>query len=175
MLTADATLTSRDDLDALDLFRLTSAATILDGGEGIQHVLIGDGSRHIRLELRGDSVIQGPVRLSSFGMTGLRRLDQAIPGLRRLVSLWRRGRLPRSLFPRDPRVVRGAMAMQAWDGSRAGATHMQIAAAVYGRQMVGDPNSYDAMRKRVARLIDFADNRMTAGYRRFFGQPPNQS
>ena len=151
------------DADALDLQALPLNIAILRDGT-TEHVLIADGLRHVRMQLRGASILDGPVRLS-FTVPSLRHVLPQILVLRRLSALWRLRRLPRPLFPVDPVVVRRVLALQVLDARRAGAGQQETVIAVLGPKMA-DAVSFDSSRKKIGRLLKLAQRRVEIGYRR---------
>lgn len=166
MLSATARLAPAGDPEALDIRTLPLVASILRDCAGPEYLIIEDGPRRLRLQLRGDSIVDGPVRLT-YDVEGVRQLEPTILGLRRLSAIGRLGRLPRALFPPDPIVARKVHALQAWDGASRGASQRDIAAVIFGGHMVTDA-SFDSMRKRVNRLLIQADRHISSGRRRFF-------
>lgn len=167
VLTARAEAAPSGDPDALDLFALSLDAHILHADSGLEYLLLADGPFNIRFELRGDSVARGPVRLH-YDIGGFRSLRANILLLARLEALGRRGRLPAALFPPDPVANRRHLALDAWDRHRAGASQIEIAIALFGDDSVTG-ESFDLMRKRVARLIELAQRQSRISYQRFFG------
>jgi hypothetical protein len=146
--------------------------TVLRGAdrtdEALEYVLIADGVRRLRLALRGASPADGPVRLR-YDLEGFHGLDRGVLTLRRLLALWRRGRLPNALFPPDRHAARLAAALWAADGRGAGATHREIAHVVLGERLFTGEVNFESLRKRVARLIRLAERRIDAEGRRFLG------
>jgi hypothetical protein len=157
-----------NDEDAFDLMDLPHRVSVLQAGDGIEYVVIGDGHHRIRLELHGDSVADGPVRLR-YDLEGFNRAEAAVRTLRRFLALQRLGRFPETLFPVDRIVARRVLALQAFDGQRAGASQREIASVVLGERLFrGSNDNFDSIRKRVSRLLDLAEQRMEVAYRRFF-------
>lgn len=164
VLEAEAHPATACDPEILDLFALPVSAAILDDGE-VEHVLIADGLRHLRLAVRGVSILRGPVRLS-FAVPSLQHIPPKVLLLRRLSALWRLHRLPRPLFPADPVVARWVRALQALDARQAGAGQREIVVAVLGPKMA-DARSFDSSRKKVARMLALAEHRVEVSFRRF--------
>lgn len=154
-----------DDPDAVDLLRLPCAATLRMTADGREEVLVADGPRCIRIEVAGGTLLGGPVRLH-YRLSGFVDIESKVLTLRRLVALHRLGRLPHTLFPPERRARRWAQAFQAHDGAQAGASHREIAIALFGRDRVTDDwREGDHMRMRVHRLIRTADKLIDGGYR----------
>jgi hypothetical protein len=155
------------DTDALHFQALPLNIAVLRD-DTTEHVLIADGLRHVRMQLRGASILDGPVRLS-FTVPSLRHALPQILVLRRLSALWRLRRLPRPLFPVDPVVVRRVQALQILDARRAGAGQRATVIAVLGPKMA-DAVSFDSSRKKIGRLLKLAQQRVEIGYRRFMSE-----
>lgn len=133
-------------------------------GEGGEHVLFGDGLRHLQLAVTAGSVLDGPVCLR-YLLTGFRHLEMQILALQRLHGLHRLGRLPRGLFPRERRAGRWLSMLRAWDGLEAGASQREVAAALFGERAATE--DWEAgYRARVQRLLRGARGMVEGGYRR---------
>ncbi|SER22706.1 DNA -binding domain-containing protein [Sphingobium sp. YR768] len=150
------------DSDALDLLDLPIAASVLRDARHREHVVIADGPRHIRLEARGVSLLDGPVRLT-YDLADFRKLRARLHTLSRLEALVRLRRLPAGLYGRDTLAARWLQALAAWEMKQAGASQIEIAIALFGAAQI-DEDSMDRMRKRVARLIALAKRRMNVAY-----------
>jgi hypothetical protein len=63
------------------------------------------------------------------------------------------------------------MALQAYDAVGAGASHREIAAALFGERVVKEDwcSRSDYLRLRVQRLVRTADNLVNGGYRDLLG------
>ena len=157
-----------NDPDAFDITQLACPVLVLREFAGVEHLLIGDGACHIRLDIAGGTVLAGPVRLR-FEFAGLAGMEAKLLTLRRLVALVRLGRFPRGLFPLPParRARRWMMALRALDARRAGATHREIASALFGEAMVAADwdGSSAYLRCRVQRLIRLGEALVQGGYR----------
>ena len=153
---------------AFDPKRLACPVLLLRDASGVEHLLIGDGACHIRLDITRGTVLEGPVRLR-FEFADLAGMEAKLLTLRRLVALMRMGRFPRGLFPPPParRARRWMMALRAWDARRAGATHREIAAALFGetRAAADWDGSSAYLRCRVQRLIRLGAALVQGGYR----------
>jgi hypothetical protein len=167
VLSARAEAAAFGDPEALDLFRLRARTVILRTDENVEYLLVTDGPHCLRLELRGSSVAAGPVRLH-YDVVGFGDIRIKILLLARIEALVRLGRIPRGLFPPDPIADRRARAFEAWQLRRCGASQIDIAVCMFGEHAV-HLASVDLMRKRVARLLGLAEQRIAVGYRRFFG------
>jgi hypothetical protein len=154
-----------DDDDAFNLLSVPHAVTVLRSLDG-EHVLITDGPRSIRLDVIVGSMLCGPVRLD-YRLSGFDGVEAKVITLRRLLALWRLGRLPLSLFPPERKARRWAMVLQAYDGMQAGASQREIAIALFGEKRVRQdwdgPSDY--LRLRVQRLVRNGKNMIGGGYR----------
>jgi len=166
MLKVTARRAGPHEPDSFDLMALPLAAVLLRDNDGREYLRLADGPRHVRLELRGDSITNGPVRLD-YDISSLNRIETGILTLRRLSAVGRFGHLPHALYPPDPIVARRVRALQAWEGALAGASQRDIAVAVFGVRMV-TADSFDSMRKRVKRLLHIAEQQVAVAWQRFF-------
>lgn len=154
MLPVEARPISAGRDDAFDIRQLSHSVTILRQGNGVEEVLVGDGIRHIQLEVRGWSLLDGPATLHC-EITGVADAEPKLLTLQRLVALRRLGRFPHSLFLPERRVRRWIMALRALDATRVGAAPREIAAALFGDDIASrdwDGGS-DYLRSRVRRAI----------------------
>lgn len=150
--------------DAFDLLRVPHPASVLRSKDG-EHVIIADGPRCIRLDVVAGSLLGGPVRLG-YRLSGFADVEAKALTLRRLLALKRLGRLPRSLFPPERKAARWALALQAYDGARAGASQREIASVLFGSSIVrADWNGSSHLRTRIQRLVQAAGRMISGGYR----------
>lgn len=151
--------------EPFDLYRLRHPTVVLRCRDG-EHVLIADGPRCIRIEVRKGTLLAGPVRLD-YHLTGNADVGAKLLTLRRLAALCRLGRFPATLFPPERRARRWALALQAWDGRQAGASHRDIAQAIHGEAAVHAHwlGKSDYMRTHIKRLLRTADMLIGGGWR----------
>lgn len=149
-----------------DLRDIPFATVVLCRAGGREHVLIADGPRCIRIEVRCGTLLGGPVRLD-YHLHGDNDVRAKIMTLRRLAALCRLGRFPATLFPPERRARRWAMALQAWDGRRTGASHRDIACVLRGEAAVRDEwyGESDHMRTHIKRLLRTANTLIGGGWR----------
>ena len=149
------------DADLEEVLRLHSVerrcrVACLTMPDGTRHVLFEDGGRRLQLMIRTDMAMEGSAVLTD-AIVDLKRLERRLLSVRRLSHLIQRHILPRSLFPVDPRGRRLRIVLQALDGALAGASHQDIAAALFGRGRVlrdwRDPGRHlaDQVRRAVRR------------------------
>ena len=165
VLPVETCLVSDDDPDGLDIRRLHHPVVALRQGDGIEHVLLGDGTHRIQLEVRGRSLLEGPARLR-YEVAGFDGVEAKLATLQRLIALRRLGRFPCSLFAPERRAHRWVMALRALDGRQAGANPREIGAALFGHDAVrtdwDGPSDY--LRSRVRRAIAAGERRVNGGY-----------
>jgi hypothetical protein len=151
--------------DAFDLRGLSQTVTILRLGNGIEQVLVGSGERHIQLEVRGRSLLDGPVELR-YDLHGFDQIEAKLLTVRRLVALRRLGHFPRSLFPPERRAPRWRIALQALDASWAGLPSREIAVALFGDRIAQRDwdGASDYLRSRVRRAIALGETLAAGGY-----------
>ncbi|WP_244621978.1 DUF2285 domain-containing protein [Neomesorhizobium albiziae] len=137
-------------------------------GDGRQHVLSRHGDRNVQLVVSGASVLL-PVRFHIDAIWPAGQLKQRLWALECLNRLTADGRLPKTLSPPEARGRRLRFVLQALDGSLAGASHREIAAALIGEPRVQadwkDPR--DHLRDRIRRAIHRGHALMNGGYRDF--------
>ena len=140
---------------------------MLQGRDGIEHVLLSDGSHRIQIDVRYGSLLEGPARLR-YELAGAAGVEPKLMVVHRLLALQRLGHFPRSLYPADRRAQHWTMALCALDGARAGASHRAIATALWGETAVTRDwrGGSDYLRARVRRLIGIGDSLAAGGYRR---------
>lgn len=152
--------------DAFDIRRFDGLATVLQTADGRELLLLSDGTHHLQLEVTAGSLLAGPVYLR-YDVSGLQHVEAKTLTLRRLLLLCRLGRFPLGLFPPELRARRWILALQAYDGMRAGASHRDIAVALFGEKAVRDDwcGRSEYLRLRVQRLLQVANRLVMGGYR----------
>jgi hypothetical protein len=158
--------------DERDLLRTGCFSAMLRGDDPAEQVLFSDGLHNLRLEVQRGTLLAGPVQLR-FRFEGLVGIEPSLLTLRRLVAFLRLGRMPRQLFPRDPRIDRSILTLRAWDAHCAGASQREIAAALFGRADSGSdwngPSDY--LHSRVKRLLRAARAMARGDWRRLLRDP----
>jgi len=156
----------RGDGDAFDVRHFDHLATVLRCPDGHEHLLLSDGVHHLQIDVTAGSLLDGPVCFH-YELSGFRHIEAKTLTLRRLLLLCRLGRFPRGLFPPERRARRWAMALQAYDAVQAGASHRDIAAALFGEKIVKEDwkGRSDYLRLRTQRLVRTADKLVNGGYR----------
>lgn len=154
--------------DALDLSWLSCRISILATEDGEQNVLFTDGFKNLQLAASGASLLE-PVRLTANVLWPSAEMKQRLTGLECLNALRMTGRLPPRFFPAEPRSTRLQWVLRALDGSIAGASHREIAVAMFGKARVerdwADPG--DHLRDIMRRAIKRGRSLMNGGYRQF--------
>jgi hypothetical protein len=112
----------------------------LAAGRGIQHLLLSDGRRSIRLDIAGPRV-ERQVRLW-FDITEAQAIERQLLMLRRLHALARDGRFSEALQPMVQRARRHILLLRSFDALRAGASHADIAELIL-------PGNFDRHRWRL--------------------------
>jgi hypothetical protein len=151
---------------ALDLSALRCDILVLVEPAGEQHVLFSDGCRRLQLLIDGTDIRDRPHILTdaivSRGILG-RRLHL----IWRLSDLAMRGALAPRLYPPMRGARRLRCVLQALDGDLDGASHREIAIALFGLERVRadwtDPN--DSLRNFVRAAIRRGKALMKSGYR----------
>ena len=166
VLAAETLPVRHGDGDAFDIRRFDSVATVLWCPDGHEHLLLSDGVHHLQMEVTAGSLLDGPVRFR-YELSGFKHIEAKTLTLRRLMLLHRLGRFPSGLYPPERRARRWAMALRAHDAVGAGASHREIAAALFGEKGVKEDwcGRSDYLRLRVQRLLRMADKLVNGGYR----------
>ena len=170
MLAVETLPVRRGDSDAFDISRFVRMATVLRCSDGREHLLLSEGAHRIQIEVTAGSLLDGPVCFR-YELTGFKHTEAKTLTLRRLLLLHRLGRFPRGLYPPERRARRWVMALQAYDAVRAGASHREIAPALFGERVVKEDwcSRSDYLRLRVQRLVRTADKLVNGGYRDLLG------
>ncbi|WP_380879394.1 hypothetical protein ACFB49_21970 [Sphingomonas sp. DBB INV C78] len=157
VIRATAVRTRAGDAEGFRLEHFASMATLLVDPEGHEQLLLRDGQLSLRLDIEGDPILSGPVRLH-LKIQGVSRLGQQLVAIRRLNRLLKYGYLPRSLFPALPRQARWRQVITTIDAINVGATQRETACALFGDACVRrDWNSGSGyLRTRVQRLVKVA-------------------
>jgi hypothetical protein len=147
---------------AIDLAALPLAVTVFRHAGGEQ-VTLSDGYRRIALTVTGGTLLAGPVR-ARFALNYEKDLARRIMTLRRLAAVLETGRLPKGLYPREPRSERWLLALRAFDAAASGASQREIAEILFAPLYSASGWKADAefLRLRVNRLLRLA-RRMAAG------------
>lgn len=169
VLAADA-CSSTARSDTFDLETLRKLATIIEDEDG-EHLLLSDGLRTVRLDVRGGSFVGGPVCLC-YRLCGLVSAEPSLLTLRRLLALCRSGRFARSLHPREARARRWALMLRAADALAGGTDQREIARVLLSRS-VAEPawrSREPSVRSQVQRLVRCTRQMAGGGYRRLLGR-----
>ncbi|HEV2898206.1 MAG TPA: DUF2285 domain-containing protein [Pseudaminobacter sp.] len=154
--------------ELLDLSSLSCGKDILLTPAGVQHVLLRQDCRNLQIAVSGASVLR-PFRLCVDVIVPTRRLKFHLAALQWLNDIHGSGRLATACFPPEPRGGRLRNVLQALDGSLAGASHQEIAIALFGRRRVEEDWSHPGgyLRDQVRRAVRRGRYLMAGGYRQF--------
>jgi hypothetical protein len=150
----------------LSLDGLQCRMVVQSGCAGEHHILFAQDGRFLQLHIQGPQAIETACLTTEIVLSS-RLVAPRVDALRRLADLVTHGRLRASLYPPERRACRLMKALQAFDAMQAGASHRQIAAALFGESIVTEDWSgrSDYLRLRVQRLLRFAERLVKAGYR----------
>lgn len=153
--------------DTLDLARLREWMTIVVADDGTEHITLSDGWHHVRLDVEEGTFTGDTPTALQFRLVGIRNVERPIRTLRRFIDLYTHGRFSASLFPRERRMSRWLTTLRVHDALEAGASHREIAAALFGEARVQAEwgRSFDALRSHVRRLATEARAMARGGYR----------
>lgn len=151
--------------DRFDLERLRIGATFVRSRSGMEHVLLSDRGRTLRLDILSGTICDGPVLLR-FELGGMRSILRPLLTLRQLVALWHTGRFSRSLHPPEIRAARWILLLRTQDALAAGADQREIAERLLDRDAAGRRWRVraPALRSRAQRLVREARRMAAGGY-----------
>ncbi|WP_453973909.1 DNA -binding domain-containing protein [Amorphus sp. MBR-141] len=141
---------------------------VLKAAVGEQHLLVCGGGRDLQLSVSGESILM-PVRLSADALWPAAEIRHRWQALECLNALHLVGRLPARLYRPDPRGPRLSLVLRALDGALSGASHREIATAVFGEARVEADWTHpgDHLRDRIRRAVRRGRSLMNGGYRSF--------
>lgn len=153
--------------DVIDPATLLPWLTIVSAPSAIEHAVLSDGWRRIRLDIERGSLATGRPVLLRFLIEGTRSAETKIAPLRRLLHLCRHGHFASSLYPRDERADRRLVVLRVHDALEAGATHRDIGRVLFGRNRIEQDwnGQSDSLRSRVRRLAAEARFMAAGGFR----------
>lgn len=152
--------------DSFHLELLAGLVTIVRSGSGMEHVLLSDGLRTIRLDILAGSLAAGPAQLR-YLLAGLASVERPLLTLQRLLLLCRTGRFGCSLQRSEPRARRWLLMLRAHDALAAGADQRAIAAALLSQSASAARwrSEASSLRSQVQRLVRGARRMAAGGYR----------
>lgn len=160
-----------NDAARFDIARFSTQALFVRDAEGIEHWLLSDGLRSLRLDISG-TLLAGPVALE-LRVAELSALPAQLGALRQLLGLLRRGVFVPRDFPPLRRAARAALILRVHDAHGEGASQREIAAALFGRAAVEDwKTGSTAYRSRVRRLLALAHRAARASPQQWFATGP---
>lgn len=170
-LAVDAIAAELSDPGAINPGELRGWLEVAQDGDGREHAVISDGWHRIRVDVASGTLLRGPVILQCRIEAARSALPKMLP-LKRLIDFLLYRRFARTLYPADPRIERWLTALQVRDGLSDGASHRELADALYGAEQVAadwDGRS-DSLRSRVRRLVAEAGRLSRGGYRQILRQ-----
>lgn len=172
----DALPVGDDHAGRFDPARFSPGFAFVTDRYGREHAVLSDGYRRLRIDVEDGSLAAGHPVLLRYRLAGIvgEGTEARLLPLRRLAGLYRTGRFLPALFPPDPRVERSLMTLRVHDALMAGASHREIAIALFGakRIPVDWRSATDSLRSRVRRLVRDARGLANGGYRKLFRRPP---
>ncbi len=155
VLSAEALRVAPTHCDRLELARLQRYLLVVCDDHGIEHAVLSDGWRRIRLDIRGGSLCARAPLILRYHLSGFASAEPGVAALVRLIDLHRRGSFRLSLFPQEPRAGRWALLLRVSDAIAEGARQRDIAEVLFGADRTRDQwrGRSDALRSNVRRLI----------------------
>lgn len=155
------------DPDAIRVAELAPWLTIAADLSGVEHAVLSDGWRHIRLDVEAGHLADAHAVVLQYRLQGVMSAERRVLSLRRLLDLCRHGRFARTLFPKDRRMGRLLTVLRVHDALLDGASQREIGIALFGEQRIRrdwtDPS--DSLRSRVRRLVREARTMAGGAYR----------
>ena len=156
-----ADIAGTDDL--LDIRALADFVSVEIDDAQTEHWLLSDGQWVVRLDLHDGTLLGGPALLRH-QLLGLRSCEPKLQTLRQLIALAHKGRMPRTLKPREARAERWILELRAADGIASGASQQDMARTFFGGSVANgrwriESGSY---RLRVQRLVRAARRHLCA-------------
>lgn len=152
--------------DAFNLARFAALAKLHRSEDGIEHVLLADGLRALRLDVIAGSIGQGPAQLR-YLLAGIASAAPPLLTLQRLLVFCRTGRFARSLHRPEAKAGRWVLMLRAWDGLAAGADQRQIAAVLLSARAAERRwrSETPSLRSQAQRLVREARRMAGGGWR----------
>jgi hypothetical protein len=159
----------KKDPDACDLERLRPHMEILRPLIGPCHILLSDQHSCVQIELRGEVILEGWVRLR-WQLLGVTALRPQLMALHRFAAFYRYGRFPKRHIPPVTRLQRLIQALRTYDAATEAVPLVQIANALFGPERVQSDwhGQSDYLRSRIKRLLHQSRRLVDDGYCRLF-------
>ncbi len=157
----------RSDPDHVDPALLAPWLAFVTDNAGRERAVLSDGWHHLRLDVEAGSLSNGGPVVLHYRLHGIASAMPKLLLLRQLIDLCRNRRFAAHLFPADPRIDRWLLTLRVHDALSAGASHREIAIALYGAERVGSgwQGGAESLRLRVRRLASDARALAAGGYR----------
>ena len=130
------------------------------------HLLFNDGGHTLQILVTGPYSLSTPLTFYC-DLSDPQQYEIKPLSLQRLFCLYRQGRLPRTLYPREQKAPQWIRMLRAWDGLNAGARHREIAEVLYGAHAASEGWTA-GYRTRIQRLLRAATDMVNGGYLRLF-------
>lgn len=161
------------DPDSLLLERLAPWLTSIIGADGCEHAVLSDGWHHIRLDV-AEGRLSGQLAVHlDYALHGIASARSHLLPLRRFLALCQHRRFGPSLYPPEPQTIRWLGMLRVHDALADGASHREIATALFGEARVAEDwgAASDSLRSRVRRLVRDARAMAAGGYRNLMRKP----
>lgn len=143
-------------------------ATLLLTKDGLQHLLVRDGSRGFQLRIHGHSLLD-PVHLVADVVLDPKEALVRLKTIQCFNDLRATGKLVPSHFPTESATPRLRRVMQALDGALSGASHREIAEVLFGKARTDREwrDTSNHLRDHVRRAVKRGEELMRGGYLAF--------
>lgn len=150
--------------DRFDLSCFPEIATLVSGQEGVLHLLLSDGWSSLRLDVAGESLLEGPMRLH-YRLAGLAGARGPLATLHGLLRLCQSGRLERPASrARNRRLI---LLLRAHDAVQCGAGQREIAEVLLSAEAAKARwrSEVPSLRLRAQRLVKGAQAMAEGAFR----------
>jgi hypothetical protein len=130
---------------------------------GMEHLLVTDGGRQIRLDIAGGTLIAGP--MLQYRIAGFTSARESARTLGQLLAFRKTGRLSRGRYLRPYSLSQRINELRVCDARREGATYKEVARALFENLVPETGWRIDPVRSRIRRLRKAADMMAAGGWR----------
>lgn len=164
VLRAIADAAGKLSADAFILEQFAGCTSVIECGD-VQHLLLAEGLRSLRLDVRGMPLGEGPVSLR-YLLHGVQSLGRSLESLHRFKFFLERGRFSMRLHPPEPRARRMILVLRAFDALNVGATQRDIAGMLHAEVLnrPGWRSDFPSARSRAQRLASIAREFAAGGF-----------
>ncbi len=159
--------------ERIDLRELAPFVSVAIDDDHIEHLLLSDGVRSVRIDVLEGTLIGVPASVR-YLLGGIASIAAPLPSLGRLINLVQEGRLRESAAATSRRQARWILELRTADAIAAGADQQDIARTLFGSVVADQRWRRDnaAYRQRAQRLVRSARQRLVAPLDQRWFEPP---